>query len=376
MRKQLSAHTLFILFLCIGVGPLGAALVAPKTVLYLEEVADVIVVGRSNNLVQNGSDVEFSLTIDRLIKSNNSLPASSIDVVWQDATSFNARLSENAPLPGFGIWFLRRLEDRWQVIPVLGATFEDIYFAVPSGPISLAYAYDSSASPHERLVAEISNAIESRTIPARLRTLLFSALLEGLDSPILKILYDRLASSPSVDDRLFGLSALIRTGDGAALEPAVQYRDELPDHPAATVLLMSIRDFFRESDSGSVQTLGEIALDLSMDLSVRLAAAHAVASIHTRESLPFLGMLLDAPELDLRVEAVGGLGAFANGLAIQTRANTVSLAYLQLPEDAPYRTQDTVAHLAFGRQAIEADETRYTTFWADWWQDNRSSLGY
>jgi hypothetical protein len=75
-----------------------------------------------------------------------------------------------------------------------------------------------------------------------------------------------------------------------------------------------------------------------------------LASIHTIAALPFLAALLDGPDPALRVEAIGGLGAFANGLPIQTTQGIPSLSYLQPGANAPYRTSDTVRYFVMGNK--------------------------
>jgi hypothetical protein len=122
--------------------------------------------------------------------------------------------------------------------------------------------------------------------------------------------------------------------------------------------------------------VGRVATDSLMPTTLREVTTHALAAVHTAAALLFLATLLDDPDLNLRVEAVGGMGAFANGLPVQTRQRVATLAYLQFPANAPYKTQDTVAHFALGRQAIAANETSYISFWKDWWSKNRANLGY
>ena len=142
------------------------------------------------------------------------------------------------------------------------------------------------------------------------------------------------------------------------------------------VLLLNIRDSFRATDSVSVNSLGQSATDSTKPLAFREAAAHALAAIHTATALPFLAALLDDPERSLRVEAVGGLGAFANGLSVQTSAGVPSLSHLQFPDKAPYKTAETVAHLAMGWQAIAPNEASYLSYWKAWWAEHKASLGY
>ena len=84
--------------------------------------------------------------------------------------------------------------------------------------------------------------------------------------------------------------------------------------------------------------------------------------------------LFDDSDVNLRVEAIGGFAAFANGLPMQTNANVPSMQYLHFPDRAPYKTDDTFAHFAMGRQAIERDERKYLLFWKNWWAQHGSEL--
>jgi hypothetical protein len=76
------------------------------------------------------------------------------------------------------------------------------------------------------------------------------------------------------------------------------------------------------------------------------------------------------------VDAIGGMGAFANGLPVQTTAGVASLAFLQVPASAPYKTAETMANFAMGSTAIETNEASYLSFWNGWWSSNRASLGF
>ena len=141
-------------------------------------------------------------------------------------------------------------------------------------------------------------------------------------------------------------------------------------------MLSAIRDEFRAADANSITALGGTAVDSANPAAFRQAAAHALASIHTVETLPYLAALLDASDGKLRIEAIGGLGSFANGLPVQTTANTPGLASLQLTGSAPLKTADTIANFALGERAISRNEAAYLTFWKSWWAAHRASLGY
>jgi hypothetical protein len=203
-------------------------------------------------------------------------------------------------------------------------------------------------------------------------------LLDQLQSPVVTVHYQRMSISPSTQQRILGLSGLIRSGSAAALASAAQAAPTLASYPTENgILLLSIRDHFRATDANSIAVAGQAAADTTNpSLPFRQAAAHALAAIHTAAALPYLDALLEDPDFNLRVEAIGGIGAFANGLPVQTSAGVPSLAYLQFPATAPYKTADTVANFALGTQAIAKKEASYLSFWRDWWLQNRAKLGY
>jgi hypothetical protein len=203
-------------------------------------------------------------------------------------------------------------------------------------------------------------------------------MLDELNSPVVALHFQRLSNSTSTRQQVFGLSGLIRGGSGTALATAAQPATDFAGYPLENgILLQSVRDYFRATDAGAISTLGSVAADSSNpNTAFREAAAHALAAIHTVATLPYLATLFNDPDTILRVEAIGGMGAFANGLAIQTMAGVPSLAYLQFPPTAPYMTATTRANFALGSQAIERDEASYLSFWKQWWSQNKAALGF
>lgn len=354
-------------------------LVAPQSILVLEQTADLIVNGTATGLVQNGTRFDFSLQVSRVIKGDEALAGNSIAAYWASGNQRATGNGRTGDVGGSGIWFLQRTSSAWRVIPTLQGALQlsDVYFSAPPGPIVKAYSYSQAASVKDKLASELCSASESdKGFTIQMYGLL-SGGLDKLKSSVPQVFYRRMANSSSAEQRILGLSGLIRSGNASAVTAAAQTVSTVKGHPAEGVLLLSIRVYFRATDADSVEAVGAAATDSSNpNIAFREAAAHALAAIHSAAALPFLATLLDDPDLNLRVEAVGGMGAFANGLPVQTRAGVPGLAYLQLPASASYKTADTVAHLAFGRPAIAANEVSYVSFWKDWWSKNRASLGY
>jgi hypothetical protein len=314
--------------------------------------------------------------VDRVIKGDDTLNGSTITVGWPS----NSMKSGVAGV-GTGIWFLQHSSSGWGLLPVvhgnvpLGMT---CYPTSPTGALLAAYTYTATASVTDKLVSELSSAIESSTDAGNFALAsLHYGMLEQLQSPVATVLYRRLSNSGSPQQQALGLAGLIRQGSSAALTAAATASTILAGYPREDgILLLSIRDDFRASDDGSVKALGQITADTTASPAFREAAAHALAAIHTRESLPFLAALLSDEDATLRVEAIGGFSSFANNLPVQTASGTPGLANLQLPAAGPYRTPETLANFAMGSQAIEKDESRYLTFWQTWWSQQKTQLGY
>jgi hypothetical protein len=373
--KTKSAFSILALLLASGI--LYGGISAPASIAQLEQTADLIAVGTASRATVSGATVDFTLQVARVVKGDASLVGSAVPVLWRTGGQFPG--GSSAGLNGSGIWFLHQTTGVWNLIPVTeGATdFARVYFPGSSGPIASPYAYAPTASLGDKLASEMASAIEgSTTFVQQFNSAMAGGLLDELNSPVLALLYARLGTSTSPHEALLGMAGLIRQQNGSMLAAAAQASSSLANDPDLGVLLLSIRVFFRATDPASVAALGVAATNTSNpNVGFREAAAHALSAIHTATAMPFLAALLDDPDTNLRVEAVGGMGAFANGLAVQTLAGVPGLTYLQLPDTAPYKTPDTVAHLAFGPQTITARETYYVSFWKTWWAQYGASLG-
>lgn len=375
MKARTISLCLTLVLLLAATNLLQGGLVAPQSVVALENAAGLIVNGTATGFVQNGAGVDFSLQVNRVIKGDATLAGSSISVTWPSGNQATAASVGSKNVGGTGIWFLQRSSGPWQVVPVVQGTMQlsNIYISAQLGPIVSAYAYSATASVDDKLASEICSALEGVSGVSLPMYALLSGGIDELNSSVPQLFYQRLASSASTEQQVFGLSGRIRSGDTAALTAAAQIASAVTGGQAQGVLLLSVREYLRPTDPTSVKAVGQVATDSALPTALREAAAHVLAAVHTAAALPLLATLLDDPDLNLQVEAVGGMGSFANGLPVRTRQSAVTLAYLQLPANAPYKTQDTVANFALGQAA---NETSYIYFWKNWWSANRASLGY
>jgi hypothetical protein len=358
-----------------------ASLVTPRSLIALAQSADLIVVGTAGGTFPSSRVINFTVAVNRVVKGDQSMVGQTISVFWPTAAATMAPGATRSAT-GSGIWFFQQTNSQWVLIPVLdgGPDLDHAYFPVADGPLLSAYAYVPTAALTDRLASELASAIEGANGEYNFQlSLLQYGSLDELKSPIAQILYQRLSISAVVTQSMLGLSGLIRAGSSAALVAATTAEPTFASHPIENgILTQSIRANFRSSDDNSVAALGAASADSpNSNPSFREAAAHALASIHTGTSLPFLAALLDDPIAALRIEAIGGLGSFAIALPVQSSANMANLGYLQMSRaNNPYRTDDTIRNFAMGQKAISQNETKYLSFWKNWWSQNRASLGY
>jgi hypothetical protein len=364
------------------VGSIYGSLVAWNSLATLGQSADLIVVAAASDGRIVGTALNFTLGVSRVLKGDGGLAGASVSVSWPRPPSAQGGFpAPDSNAAGNGLWFLKNSPDGWQLLPVMqgGVSFSHAFIASAPGPIPPAYAYSETSAINDKIASEVSASVEGGIGDGARLASLASGLLDQLKSPVVQQLYQRMAASGSPNQRLLGLSGLIRAGSTEALGEAAQNAASLlTAYPIeGGALVQSVRDQFRPSDSSSVTALGQMATDsANVTGPFRIAAAHALASVHTKDALPYLAALLDDPDTSFRIEGIGGLGAFANGLSPQSSTGVPGLAGLQMPANAPYRTPDTIANFAMGQKAISQNENRYLSFWRAWWLQNRTALGY
>ena len=352
------------------------SLVGWNSLADLGKSADLVVVADPTSFSQAGNAIGITMTVSRVLKGDPNLAGTSISTVWGwPQESPEGPAVPSAASIGSGLWFFSRSANGWQLLPVMqGAIpFGQTFISVPRGPIASAYRYPVTAPLNDKIASEVSAAIESANGGGYPLAGLHRGLLDQLASPVLPVLYRRLAASASPNARILGLAGLIREGSADALSEAMQAPASLfAGCPLETgVLTGSIRDDFRAVDKKSIAVLGQAAVESGG--AFREVAAFALRSIHTVDALPYLAALMDDADPKLRAEGIGGFSAFANGLPVQTPAGVPSLAHLQMPATAVYKTPETMANFAMG-EAASRNEAKLLAFWKGWWMENRAAL--
>lgn len=317
--------------LMLGSSSAFGGIVAWRSLAALSQNADAIVVGVASGGLRSGSVLDFNIHVLRVVKGDETLAGTDIAVGWTlPASSASLPAAGNSAATGTGLWFLQSSPAGWALLPVMtgDVLFNQAFIPGNLAPLPAVYSYAASTSLSDKVASEVSSAIESGTGSTAQLFGLYFGPLDQLNSPVTRALYGRLSASTRADQQILGLAGRLRQSDATALTAVAALGASLAKYPAESgVLSEGLRNEFRATDAQSVAALGQLASTaITPGTPLRVAVAHALAAIHTRDALPFLVAFLDDGDPNVRAEGVGGLGAFANGLPVQTSAANPSLA--------------------------------------------------
>jgi len=352
------------------VGALSGSPVQPQgETERLMEKADAVLVASAQSGWRTGNSVSLWLLVARSIKG----PLNRGDVVkvsWATAVRSFAEVKGQ-----YGIWFLRTdQEGDWTLlsitnsrVPLQAAFFELSGSAVPIPPID-----QSAPGTASDLVAEeLGAALPYYKGPLQLH-LLATGLRGIANSSSPHRIYESLRSSSDAELKFIALAGLISEGDRTALAEVSEDISAAADLTVGGAFVADAVRSLRDSDSGTVLALGKIASSRSDQL--RSSAAQALAYIHTRETMPFLAQLLDAPDAGSRQSAMLGMSRFVCNLPVATEQATVTGRDLVPQGPAPYRTRATDDHSLATRQLDANKEAEYLGFWRAWWDASRQTV--
>jgi len=358
-----ACHVLTILFaLHVSAGP-----AARESIVRLTAASDAIVVG-TVQATEGNATVAFRIQVERVLKGTL-IPGSAVSLIWTSPrTQFP--YGESRSVTGHGLFFLQRTSSgSWALLPATAgdAGWEDTYVATP---VDVARAVrdaalaslPANASPLDGVLAEMVMAREAdASMPFD-----FVEIFRESQSAVLASAFTRFrtASKPSL--ALIGLRGRVQMGDSSAISTAQQRHKALSSSSGWRALLEEIRVHYLNTSAQAIQSLGQIVTDPGTGMDLRLAAAGALARMHTRRSLPYLAALLDDRDSKLRTMAVGGLARFANNVPIGSHEPA--------PGPWPYRTDDTITHSAIDEARIEAPGSDYLSFWRSWWREHAGVL--
>lgn len=326
--------------------------------------SDLVTVATIQSVGSSGSNVVFDLLVLRTMKgaiTSGVLLSATWTPTAQPLGAGDVLQSRDT-----GIWFLKQNGTGWTVLPIaVGAVqLSGVYIRVPSAPLPAAFAYAPSAGGANRLAYELGAATQDATTAAPLAHILAGGAADDLGANVLSPIWNELSSSTTPLNRAIGIAGMIRFGNPTALAVltaagAVQgFGTDAQDHLSAAIC------GYRTNDSASIAGLSALTSS-GYQQNVTLCAVHALRAIHSPTAVKYLVPLLDNSSVRVRYEAVAGIASFANGLSVQTSANTADMSFLAFPANAPLATADTRKNFPT-LKAFEREPQVYVAFWKNW----------
>jgi hypothetical protein len=356
----------FFISACLGVSllPLSTAVCHGADVAYVATSCPVVAVGTLTSRYETAASVSFNLTVDRVLKG---AAASGTVTVFHKWARGGIEIGGSPTITEtiVGIWCLEpSVSGDWDVEPINGpdGLFVSMFWpAVATLPD--AYQVEAQNAPlADRLLFELAAGVEA----AGANPGMAIGAAQGAQSSSLQFVANRFATSSNPDFEIAGLAGRIPV-QPSAIALVSRLWPSIRSNPHRFDLVVAIREDFRDPSPASIDTLVKLT---SLSPEMREAAIHAISSIHTRASLPFLASLLTSPDPKEQARGVFGLSSFANVCPAETPANVVSMAYLQCAKNGPYSAADTIANFA----SPGAPSSQVVSFWIKWWQRNRAAL--
>ena len=355
----------FLIVTLVASLALFAPVSAPQSVVKLTKDAEAIIIGTLTQVAYANDTLTFTINVERSIKGDLR-EGSAHSVIWRDALRSRPHLA--GPRSTRGLLFLKRDSGGlWALLPAFGGYIGDVqrlYYGFPATSTPPASA--RALPPLDRVMAELLTAVEAGGLDPRGGIVDLPRTYRAAPSPAIRAMLVRFADHPSSELRMISLRALLAEGNVAALARVEREQVQLTSDFNGRTLVDDLAQDFANPDRAAIQILGRMATSETGTSPFREAAAKALARMHTKDSLPFLALLLDNASLPLKTFAVGGFAMFANNVPIGS--------HHPAPGDWPYRTDETIAHSAMSETAISTREAYYVGFWKSWWLQNRDQL--
>jgi len=356
----------FLISACLGVSlfPLCTAVGHGASVADLPTICPVIAVGTMTSRDETATSVSFSLSVQRVLQGPATPGTVNVSHNWvRKGIVFPAAQTITGTI--VGIWCLKPGPSvSWDVEAINGpdGMFVSMFWPA-AATLPAAYANQIPNVPlPDTLLFELAAGVEAAGMsPA---TAIGAA--EGAQPSSLQFIANTFLSSSNPDFQIAGVAGLIPVQPSAIGSVSGMW-PSISGNPHRFDLVVAIRESFRDPSPASISQLVQLA---SLSSEMREAAIHAISSIHTQASLPFLASLLTSSDPKEQARGVFGLSSFANACPAQTPANVASMAYLQCAKNGPYTTAETIANSALpgtpGGQVV--------SFWINWWKQNQAAL--
>jgi hypothetical protein len=364
MRCIITHVNLICVLLAFSAVRASAGPVAHNSIPKLCAQADAIIAGPIKYSTVDGTTFSATIVAERVLKGAVT-EGTSIPVIWTSPSVGMGVAPGRAgqPLTAYGISFLQRnAGGSWSLLPIMNGNiiWDDAYLHIPlSLPQSarnvVAATLPPNASPLDKVLVEMLVPIEAGVYGPYNRLI---DIFRESRSPVLAAAFTRFLSRSDADSVCVGLRGSLLGGDPSVISTIQRRYAALSSARALPALLDEIKHYYVDTAPQTIQTLGQIATDMSAGADLRAAAVGALARMHTKQSLPYLARLLGDQDGALRSMAAGGFAMFANNVPIGSHAPA--------PGAWPYRTDDTIAHSGFAEANV--------SFWQQWWLQNQAAL--
>ena len=366
------------------------------SVTYLTRVANTIVVGRAAVEKVDGDSATLTIEVDRVIQGQIA-PNTQIEVELVNRSPSCVISVSVKPITA--IWFLtQKLDGAFSFAnspKSQSCRPFDSDYEIPDGPLPEKWNYSETAKPEDKLAFEIAWAIESHPEGSAAAIAIKSDNLDGVSDQSKADIYHKLYLSGAADAHLTGLLGLVKQADPRVLGEVMSNMAQFAETPitnsytvngqriSGTVrdengvavtpivpIAASIKEIVDPS-AATVNALGNLLQMQNSPQSIRHAAAHALANIHTGSAVTYLAPLLNSDDAVLRADAIGGIACFANGVPAINPA--IPGGGIDINRSSPFKTDATVRHFAMGIMTISPKESYYLNYWRAWWAVNGSA---
>jgi hypothetical protein len=367
MNRNNIKHATLAVMLATAVSICIPMTCAAAGIQYLATHADAIVVAYDSGGSDAPDQVTLTLVIERTLSGNVGSP--SLTVVHPMVRRLRG-VQGTYPVNGGdyqGMWFLvKTMQGTWDLLePNSNGSILGLFLpAAMSKPVG-TFSYAASASLYDALVFELANGIEASIVST---PRMFAGLFD-VNSPAVTSVYRAWLASSNADNQTLGLAGILGQSQSDAISQLANLLPKIESSPGANEVIRSLHSGWRRTDPASVTQLVAFASSSQPGTDTRAAAVHALAAVHTKESLSFLANLLTSSDPLDQSEAIYGVSAFANGCPVQDPSNVVSMAYLQCNQPSAYRTSETLAKFGF-RPGPPDQEAALRSYWQAWWYNH------
>ena len=337
----------------------------------LIDQSDLVVIGSITAGQQIGQTVNFSLLVDLVLKGEAGA-GTSLGVGWNDAwpTRIGRQLYQRELSGFYGMWFLRK-DGTSGILALLPAS------GAGQTPIGRAYFPLGRDRVPKLTGGSVADRVASVLIAEVRATKALTAATGGLwgiaDSAITTGFFQEMAADPDAKMHLVGVAGLARIHDNGAVADLVALVDRIPRSEGQGFALHAI-EALGDGEAGRTLALG--SLIKSPDFEVQFTAAQTLGSLHSRNSMPFLAILLESPDPRIRQQAIIGMSRFVDNLPRLTEENGPPSFKWSIPLGPPlYKTPETDLYRPdMTRLGDPVAELAYVQFWRSWWVRMQSQI--